>query len=273
MTAVFERYQRGTSFTNWVERLGYFFEATNVIDPEMQKAYLITLLDATVFSELKVLCSNRDLKLVPYEEIVQRLQDRYDRKESSLIQRYKFHNRAQLPNEAVQDFIDAVKLQAELCCFGNFKQTAIVDRIVFGLRDKVLQRRLLCEEELTLATAEKIISTWELMGPNRCQSVKERLGVVPVGRGIVGYEDLTNNIKSKRPKDHSNLICGFCGQLGHTRKRCFELEVLTEGGLLDIRAGMRTPKAKGAVATSTSDEVDEANRSCYWKRTGSSPSE
>ncbi|XP_065075864.1 uncharacterized protein LOC135699510 [Ochlerotatus camptorhynchus] len=271
MTAIFERYQRGTSFTNWVERLGYFFEATDVIDPEMQKAYLITLLDSTAFSELKVLCSNKDLKLVTYEEIVQRLQDRYDRKDCGLIQRYKFHNRVQLPNEAVQDFIDAVKLQADLCSFGNFKQTAIVDRIVIGIRDKVLQRRLLCEEELTLASTEKIIATWELTGQSRGQSVKERLGVVRVGRASVGYEDLTKTTKNKRTKDQSNSTCGFCGRLGHARKRCFELKVLTEEGMMDVRAGMRTPK--GVIANSTSDDVNEANGSYYWKRVRSVASE
>lgn len=255
MANVFERYQRGTSFTNWVERLGYFFKATDVVDSEMQKAYLITLLDSTAFSELKVLCSNKDLKLVPYEQIVQKLQDRYDRKECGLIQRYKFHNRVQQPNETVQEFIDAVKLQAELCCFGNFKLIAIVDRIVIGIRDKILQRRLLCEDELTLAITEKIISTWELMGPSRGRSVKERLGVVRVGRGSVGCGGFAGTIRYRPTKVQANQICCFCGTLGHTRKQCYKLKALTEKAMNDV--GMGSPEQ--IVAT----DEDETDENCY----------
>lgn len=271
MTTIFERYQRGTSFTNWAERLGYFFEAIDITDTEMQKAYLITLLDSTVFGELKVLCSNRDLKLVSYEEIVQRLQDRYDRKECGLIQRYKFHSRVQLPNEAMQDFIDAVKLQAELCCFGNFKQTAIVDRIVIGIRDKVLQRRLLCEEELTVALTEKIIATWEMTRPNRGQSVKERLGELPSGRGNGCCTDLITTIKNKQMKDQEKCTCYFCCKLGHTRDRCFELNVSNDKAMMAIHGGMRKPNR--IDATKTSDYVYEANGSFHWKRARRIPSE
>lgn len=180
MATTFERYQRGTSFTNWSERLRYFFEATNVTDSEMRKAYLITLLDCTVFCDLKVLCSNRDLKLVSYEEIVQKLKDRYDRKASPMTQRVRFSKLVQLPDETVQDFIDVVKLQADLCYFGSFKQSAIVDRIVIGMRDKVLHRRLLCEKDLTLASMEKIVAAWELARTKQSPSVREGLEVASV---------------------------------------------------------------------------------------------
>ncbi|XP_062555244.1 uncharacterized protein LOC134220258 isoform X2 [Armigeres subalbatus] len=43
---------------------------------------------------------------------------------------------------------------------------AIRDRIVAGIRDKVLQQRLLNEEKLTLDSAEKMIATWEIARNN-----------------------------------------------------------------------------------------------------------
>lgn len=240
MSSIFERYQKGTSFTNWSERLGYFFDAIELIDSEMKKAYLITLLDAAIFSELKLLVSNRDLKLVPYEEIVQRLRDRYDQKECDFIQRYKFNNRIQQPTETVQDFISAIKVQSELCGFGNFKHSAIVDRVVIGIRDKVLQRRLLCEEELTLKSMEKIIATWELVRPNQVEKrpVKERLGILPISTTSGTYFE---GAQRKHKTGYSNSICGFCGKLGHVTRRCFELNRLKEEKMVDVGAEMRTP--------------------------------
>lgn len=202
--------------------MGYFFEAIHITDAEMKKAYLITLLDAAIFSELKLLVSNQDLKLVPYEEIVQRLRDRCDRKECGFVLRCRFNNRVQQPAESMQDFIHAVKLQAEFCGFGSFKQTAIVDRIVFGIRDKVLQRRLLCEDKLTLDATEKIIATWELTGTNRVEtrSVKDRLGALPITAKTDYDGDYDDDFTAdyhqlKRPKNRSNSICGYCGKSGH----------------------------------------------------------
>nr|XP_019542281.2 uncharacterized protein LOC109413067 [Aedes albopictus] len=261
MDSIFERYQKGTSFTNWSERLGYFFNAVKITDAEMKKAYLITLLDAAMFSELKLLVSNRDLELVPYEEIVQRLRDRYDRKECDFILRYKFNNRVQQSTETVQDFIHAVKLQSEVCGFGNFKETAIVDRVVFGIRDKVLQRRLLCEDDLTLKSMEKIVATWELtvMDQSEKRPVKERLGVVPRSSAVgTYYEDIggENNLHS-RAKKYSGSICGFCGKRGHVTRRCFELKAAQEKDMMDVDAGSRAP-----VKMTTDNDDDDYN----WKR-------
>ena len=60
----------------------------------------------------------------------------------------------------------SLKLQAEFCSFGEFKQVAIRDRILAGLTDGALRQRLLNEENLTLQSAEKLIATWEIAGAN-----------------------------------------------------------------------------------------------------------
>ncbi|XP_058446691.1 uncharacterized protein LOC131427482 [Malaya genurostris] len=98
--------------------------------------------------------------------MISKLKSRFDKTESDIIQRFKFNNRIQNPDESVEDFVLSIKLQAEFCNFGNFKESAIRERIVAGLRDKVLQQRLLNEENLTLDSAEKLIATWEMAGAN-----------------------------------------------------------------------------------------------------------
>ncbi|XP_058840785.1 uncharacterized protein LOC131696252 [Topomyia yanbarensis] len=98
--------------------------------------------------------------------MIDKLKSRFDKKESELIQRYKFNNRKQNPGESAEDFVLAVKLQAEFCNFGTFKEAASRERIVAGLRDVQLQKTLLNESKLTLDSAEKIIASWELAGNN-----------------------------------------------------------------------------------------------------------
>lgn len=82
------------------------------------------------------------------------------------MQRLKFNVRVQQPDESLEDFVLSVKLQAEFCNFENFKEMAIRDRIVAGIRDKALQQRLLNEEKLTLGCAEKLVATWEITRNN-----------------------------------------------------------------------------------------------------------
>ncbi|EAT45690.1 AAEL003068-PA [Aedes aegypti] len=70
----------------------------------------------------------------------------------------------QSESEAAEDFILRVKLQAESCEFGAFKETAIRDKLVMGVQDKQIQQRLIEEEDLTLAKAEKLIVNRESAG-------------------------------------------------------------------------------------------------------------
>ncbi|XP_058462870.1 uncharacterized protein K02A2.6-like [Malaya genurostris] len=165
MAATIEPYRKGSSFTEWVERLGYFF-LMNDVKNENKKAHFITLSGPAVFSELKLLFPNNDLANVAYEDMISKLKSRFDKTESDIIQRFKFHNRLQMVDETAEDYVLAVKLQAEFCGFGDFKQAAVRDRIISGIRDKALQQRLLNEEKLTLESTEKLIATWEIAGTN-----------------------------------------------------------------------------------------------------------
>ncbi|XP_058445992.1 uncharacterized protein LOC131432346 [Malaya genurostris] len=95
--------------------------------------------------------------------MVKKLKSRFDKKPSSLVQRLKFSNRVQQPDESLEDYVLSVKLQAEFCSFGTFKDQAIRDRIISGIRDTSLQEKILNEdEELSAEATEKIIMTWEM---------------------------------------------------------------------------------------------------------------
>lgn len=129
-----EPYRKGTSFGDWIERLGFFFIVNNVA-AEAKRAHFITLSGPSVFAELKLLYPNGNLSEISYEDMIAKLRARFDKTESDLIQRLKFNNRVQQPDETAEDFVLSVKLQAEYCSFDNFKSFAIRDRIVAGVRE------------------------------------------------------------------------------------------------------------------------------------------
>lgn len=191
ITTTIEPFRKGTSFADWFERIELFFSVNNV-QPDMKRGYFVTLGGPVIFSELKLLFPTTSVQEIPYEEMTSKLKSRLDKTESDLIQRLKFNNRVQQPDETVEDFILSVKLQEEFCTFGTFKNTAVRDRILAGLRDNSLRQRLLTEENLTLESAEKIIATWELAGTNNRNLTGTAVGLESIaylrnqGRGPIG---------------------------------------------------------------------------------------
>ncbi|XP_058816637.1 uncharacterized protein LOC131679904 [Topomyia yanbarensis] len=212
-----ELYVVGTSFTNYSERLEYLFQVNGIDDPGKQKALFATLSGPAVYEELKLLYPSKDdLKNVGYGDISQKLHERFDKVDSDLIQRYKFYNRVQGPNEKAEDFVLAVKLQAEFCAFGEFRETAIRDKLVMGVFDKSLQEKLLNEENPSLATVERFIVNWELAG-SRARMIGDRQGgqVASVKQRLGRKE--TFNRKVSRDKSRSRSRSAVYKRQGRSR--------------------------------------------------------
>ena len=68
-----------------------------------------------------------------------------------IYERYKFNNRLQEQTETLDTYITTLRALAETCEFETFKDDLISDRIVCGVRDKGIRRKLLQECGLTLS--------------------------------------------------------------------------------------------------------------------------
>lgn len=108
-TTTLEPYRRGSSFTDWVDRLRFFFHMNKVAD-DAKRDHFITLSGPVIFKELKLLYPNTDLEKVSYDEMVKKLKAHLDKTESDLMQRLKFNIRVQQPDESLEDFVLSVKL-------------------------------------------------------------------------------------------------------------------------------------------------------------------
>ena len=135
-----EPYTGDTSFSNWVERLEVYFRV-NKIDVEEKKDQLIYLCGQATFDQLKMLYPGVDLNTLTYDAFVDKLKKRYDKKETKSMQRYFFMSRNQGPNESIEDFILGVKMLANECNYGAFKEEAIIDRYKMGVYNIELKKK------------------------------------------------------------------------------------------------------------------------------------
>ncbi|XP_058816714.1 uncharacterized protein LOC131679992 [Topomyia yanbarensis] len=177
MASSIEPYRKGTSFSDWADRLEFTFLANEVSEVQ-RKSRFMNLCGPYVYSQLKLVFQNGTLTTVGYTEMINKLKQRFDRTEPDLVQRYRFSHRVQQPDESAEDFVLAVKLQAEFCGFGAFKEIAIQDRVLAGLRDEALKQRLLNEENLTLESMDKFITTWNIAKSN-AKTLNSELQIPP----------------------------------------------------------------------------------------------
>ncbi|XP_058466752.1 tubulin-specific chaperone C-like [Malaya genurostris] len=159
LVSTIEPYRKGTSFGDWADRLAFTFEANEVADAK-QKSHFMNLCGPFVYAQLKMIFTKDVLMAATYGDIINKLKQKLDKTEPDLVQRFRFSHRVQQPDESAEDFVQAVKLQAEFCGFGEFKKFTIQDRVLAGLRDENLKQLLLNEEKLTLESMDRFITTW-----------------------------------------------------------------------------------------------------------------
>ena len=139
--------------------------------------------------------------------------------------------------ESLRSFLLRLQQQAAKCVFGDQLDIQLRDRIVAGVNDLEVQKRLLREQELTFQRAKQIIEDWDDVN-NAIASVSEvlygqkqqRTGQRFSGKTVPRRKPIdskqsnnTSTCKLHIPPQHKfeagNKTCDSCGGL-HPRKTC-----------------------------------------------------
>ena len=85
---------------------------------------------------------------------------------SSIVQRFHFNSRVQKESETIMQYVAELRKVSEYCEFGTTLDSMLRDRLVCGVRDVRLQRRLLAESNLTFSKALDLAVAAELAEKN-----------------------------------------------------------------------------------------------------------
>jgi len=123
----------------------------NTKPPAVQKAIFLNTIGPEAFRIYKSLevPEGQNAELLA---TVLKMFDTYAGQYTNVIyERYIFNTRAQKSDESLDAYIRSLKDLASTCEYGDVQNQLIRDRIVCGLKDNALRKRLLREKELTLA--------------------------------------------------------------------------------------------------------------------------
>ena len=127
------------------------------------------------------------------------------------------------------DFVASLRNLVEHCEYGDTLETMLRDRIVCGIRDEKIQRRLLVEKKLTFQKGYETATTMEITMQNMAvlQESKESEAVNQVTVQADGRRIPPKSPCFRCGGNHSAQACRFkemncfyCKQKGHIADRC-----------------------------------------------------
>uniref|UniRef100_A0A1X7T5X9 Retrotransposon gag domain-containing protein n=1 Tax=Amphimedon queenslandica TaxID=400682 RepID=A0A1X7T5X9_AMPQE len=151
-----------TNWTSYVEKLEYF----TTIPADKQKSSFLAVCGSTTFELAKSLVQPDTLADTSFTDILGALKNHYAPEPSPIIQRFKFNSRQHIPGESIATYIAALRVIGEHCEFGPTLNDMIRDRLVCGVNDRAIQRRLLQQSKLDYKTAYDIAIAMESASKN-----------------------------------------------------------------------------------------------------------
>ena len=193
--------------------------------------HLLTVIGARHFSLLKDLFLPEDVKAKSFEQISKVLVEHFEPKPLVIAERFRFYRRTQEEEESVTEFMAHLRRLATHCQFGAFLEEALRDRLVCGLRNHCIQRRLLSESNLSLQKAVEISTGMEAAELNSktisTSSVTEEV------KQVSSSTSTSVNGPKKKPVcfrcggphlatscHHQKAQCHKCGKIVHLARVC-----------------------------------------------------
>lgn len=155
---------------------------------------------------------------------------------SIIVQRFNFHSRSQHSGENVSTYVAKLRKLSEHCNFGDTLNDMLRDRLVCGINNQQVQRRLLSEPDLTFAKALELAQAAEAAERNarELESTVPSAAVNAVLPGQKGGRVRRSKTRRSRPTrcyrcDGNHLAdkcrykdseCHHCGKTGHLEKAC-----------------------------------------------------
>eukprot|EP00731_Ephydatia_muelleri_P000099 Em0001g99a len=148
-------------WTCYCERLEQFVGVNGIDNADKKRAVLLSSCGSAVYQVIRNLVAPEKPADKSFSELVKLVRDHYCPPPSVTVQRYNFNSRTQKEGETVSQFVAELRRLSEHCDFKATLDDMLRDRIVCGVRNSSVQRRLLAESGLTFKKAFELVQSAE----------------------------------------------------------------------------------------------------------------
>ena len=224
----------------YVERLEYFFIANGIDGADRKRAVFLSLIGQSTYKTLCNLLSPDKPGDRSYADLVGTLSKHYKPAPSEIVERFRFNSRIRRPGESIAGFVAELQALAEFCNFGDTLEAMLRDRIVCGINDDSIQRRLLSESRLDYVKAVETTLNMETTVQSMKTLKSKAEGLSTEGDSAAQSQvNKTTTTSSKSGKSvptcyrcgirghavpkcrvNKNIICHYCQKRGHMQRAC-----------------------------------------------------
>ena len=255
-------------WVSYTERMQQWFVANDIKDGDKQRAVLLSTCGAQTYRLIRNLVTPRKPTDRNFKDLVDMVAAHFCPPPSVTAQRFTFNSRTQREGETLAEFVAELRRLSEHCEFAASLDDMLRDRLVCGVRDSRLQKRLLAESDLTFQKAFDLCQASEVADKNvkelqagQRQGPKLASPSVMVVRGGAPAVCYRCNSTSHLAKDckFKSAKCHHCGKVGHIQKAC-----RSKGKTRDQEhKGKKRAQPQRAHQIVTEDDVDSEEDSSY----------
>ena len=176
---------------------------------EMRTATLLTCIGPDALDILEGLDFEEESQRNNIDIVMEKLEEYCVGETNEIYERYCFNKRDQETNETVELYVTVLRKLAKTCNFGTLENSLIRDRLVVGIRDNNIRKRLLQVSKLTLKDAIDICRSYE----STCLQLKamsQEAEVHKVDKAKPGFERSLKRVGGEVSRKVTT--CKFCGK-------------------------------------------------------------
>ena len=241
-------------WVSYVERLSHYLQANDVEDAGKQRAILLSGCGAKTYQLIRSLVAPRKPADIEFSVLVEEVRNHFNPKPSVIVERFQFHSRVRKMEESVSTYVAELRRLSQHCDFGESLEYMLRDRIVCGINDNRIQRRLLAEADLSFKKAFELALAMESADRNT-QDLQKATGqaatVYSVRQGGVCYRCGGRHWASDCR--FCDAECRACGKKGHIARACRTRTLEAKA----IPAGQEKSRSQRASAHVVREEIVE----------------
>ena len=199
--------EKSSNWETYHERLELIFTVNSIEEDDQKVPLMLTHLGPGAYDTLRNLLAPAKLAEQTYKKLVETLNDHYAPKPLVIAERFRFYKRDMGEQESITAYMAELRRLASTCDFGAFLEEALRDRLVCGLANESIQKRLLTEAKLTLKTALEISQGMELVAKDATELQN---------KGATGL-----NRVAKHKSQGRQQKCYHCGKRNHASDSCY----------------------------------------------------